>query len=341
MVVTDTAVRLLQLLSLFQAKPAWTGGELAERMGVVGRTVRRDVARLRDLGYPVEAVPGVAGGYRMGPGGSLPPVLDDEEAVAVAICLRAGAGGSVAGVGEAAASALAKLDTVLPARLRPRVAAIGDATVALHGDQAGVDPTALVVIAGACRQSVRLRFSYADGRGRVTERRAEPYRLVHTGRRWYLVAFDLDRKGWRSFRADRMSAVEATGHTFERHDPPDAAALVAESISTAPYRWKARVVLDAPVAVVAERVPATVAVLEAVDDDTTLLTTGSDDLDAIAVHLAMLDLPFTVEEPAELRERLAVLAERLAAAAAGGAAAQRAASSSRTRRARRLGATNV
>ncbi|GIU87394.1 MAG: DNA-binding transcriptional regulator [Acidimicrobiia bacterium] len=312
----DTAGRLLRLLSLLQSRPTWAGHELAARLGVTLRTVRRDVDRLRRIGYPVEATPGPDGGYRLGPGGALPPLLlDDDEAVAVAVGLRAATSGSVIGIEDAAVAALRKLEQVLPARLRPRVVALSSVTVSLAG-RAGdaVDGDVLVTIAQACQGSERLRFAYRDRAERASERTVEPYRLVSTGRRWYLVARDVRRAAWRTFRVDRMRAVTATGHRFVLDDPPDAAALVAEGLSIAPYRHRARLLLRAPAGDVASRVPPTVAMVEAVDERSCVLETGADQLDWILAHVLMLGVDFEVLEPAALQERARVLAARLAGA---------------------------
>jgi predicted DNA-binding transcriptional regulator YafY len=314
--VADTAQRLLRLLSLFQARPAWGGPELAGRLDVDVRTVRRDVGRLRELGYRIDAGPGASGGYRLADGHALPPlVFDDDEAVALAVCLRAAAGGSVAGVADSARAALAKLEPLLPTRLRPRVAALSATTLPLRDEGGDVDPGALVALAEAARETLVATFAYRDGQGRLSERRVEPYRLVHTGRRWYLVARDLGHGDWRTFRVDRIGEVVVPGHQFDRTDPPDAAALVAHAITTAPYAHRAVVELDAPFDDVAAMVPATVAVVEAIDAATTRLTTGADDLDRVAVYLAAQGWPFRVVEPPELRQRLLSLADRLVAAA--------------------------
>ncbi len=252
----DSSARLLRLLSVLQSRREWAGVELAERLRVTTRTVRRDVERLRALGYPVDATPGVAGGYRLGAGAALPPLLlDDDEAVAVAVGLRTAAGGTVTGIEETSVRALAKLEQVLPSRLRHRVAAVQASMVAMTGSGPTIDASALAVIAGACRDAERLRFGYTDREGAVSRRWTEPHRLVHTGRRWYLVARDVDRGDWRSFRVDRITEPAATGQRFVPQDPPDAATYVSESVSTAPYRYRARVLLHAPVDVVSQRVP--------------------------------------------------------------------------------------
>ncbi|HYZ98116.1 MAG TPA: YafY family protein [Acidimicrobiales bacterium] len=317
--MVDTSARLLRLLSLLQSQPGGTGPELADRLGVTPRTIRRDVDRLRQLGYPVEAVTGAEGGYRLRPGASLPPLLlDDEEAVAVSVGLRAAAGTAIDGVAAAATAALGKVERVLPARLRPQVEAVAAATVPLAGGRGDIGADALVTVARACRGAERLRFDYEDRQGRRSERTVEPYRLVYTGQRWYLVARDVRADGWRTFRLDRIEQPVATGHGFVLEDPPDAAALVARAVSVAPYRYQARVVVHAPPDEVARLVPPTVATIEALDTpDRCLLVTGGDDLDAIAAHLLLLGRDFRVLEPPELRERLVTLAGRLAEASGG------------------------
>jgi predicted DNA-binding transcriptional regulator YafY len=310
--VVETSARLLRLLSVLQSRPEWPGDELAARLDITTRTLRRDVAKLRSLGYPVHAVPGVAGGYWLGAGAVLPPLLlDDEEAVAVALSLRSAATYSVTGLGEASVRALAKLEQVLPAKLRERAAAIGQATVPLAGPGPAVSADALVVIAGACRRRERIGFGYRSHDGARSARRAEPHRLVQAGYRWYLVARDLDREEWRTFRVDRISDPQLTGVRFVLQDPPDAAAFVASAVTTAPYRYQARILVHAPAAVVAEQVPPSSGVLEPTADDECVLTAGSDSLNAIAFHTAMMGLPFTVLEPPELIERMRSLASRL------------------------------
>jgi predicted DNA-binding transcriptional regulator YafY len=311
-IMLATSARLLRLLSLLQSRTAWSGPELAERLGVTTRTVRRDVDRLRDLGYPVHGEPGPEGGYRLEPGSLLPPLLlDDDEATAVVLALRTSAGGSVQGYEEAALAALAKLDRLLPANLRHQVSALRTATVQLGTRAADVDADTLVVLAHACQAQERVRFTYRHRDDRVTDRRVEPFRLVCTGRRWYLVAHDVDRADWRTFRVDRVQDPQPMGHRFTRHDPPDAAAYVADSIAVAPYRYVARVVLDAPRELVASFLPPTVGTLEAIADDATVLTCGADDLDSLAGHLVMLGLSFEVLEPPELREHMVDVAHRI------------------------------
>ncbi|WP_155893048.1 helix-turn-helix transcriptional regulator [Intrasporangium chromatireducens] len=238
--------RILRLLDLLQSRPTWSGTELAERLGVTTRSVRRDVERLRELGYPVRAAHGAAGGYQLGTGRRLPPLLlDDEEAVAVAVCLRLAAGGTVEGLGEAAMRTLAKLDQVLPSRLHAQVDAIHSATVTLDGPTPSVDSSTLLTIARAVRETERITFTYNAPRG-DSERRVEPYRLVATGRRWYLMAFDLDREDWRTFRLDRMAAVRSGGWRFRPREAPDATAYVRRAISQAAYEHVARVRIAAP-----------------------------------------------------------------------------------------------
>lgn len=313
--MSDTTGRALRLLSLLQSRPVWTGAELSARLGVTTRSVRRDVGRLRELGYPVRATQGVGGGYQLRAGTALPPLLlDDEEAVAVAVCLRLAAGGTVEGLGEAAVRTLAKLDQVLPARLRSTVAAVHDATVTLDSSVEQVDAETLMTLAHACREAQRVTCTYAAATGPATVRRIEPYRLVATGRRWYLVAFDLDRDDWRTFRLDRMTAAEATGCRFTPRAAPDAATFVQRSVSQSPYRHVARVRVHASAADVAGIVSPSTGQTEALDDGTTLLTTGGNRLDWMAMHLAALPWPVEVVDPPELGAAMCVLGRRLLAA---------------------------
>lgn len=314
----SSSARLLRLLSLLTGRPRWSAAELAAELDVTTRTVRRDIDRLRQLDYPVESVSGPAGGYRLGGRGRrLPPLLlDEDEAVATAVCLRAGAMGSVRGVEEAATRALATLEQTLPARLRPRVQALGHATVALpRGTDTPVDPEVLLALAHGCRAAERMRFAYTARDGTRTRRLVDPHRLVHAGRRWYLVAFDVDRDAWRTLRVDRVAEPQPTGQRITDRQAPDAAELVSRSVSTAPYRHRARVRLDAPVDVVADRVPPTVAELTS-DGDTTILSTGADDLTVIALHVAALGIEFTVLAPPELVDIVRGMADRLSRAAA-------------------------
>ena len=244
----DTTARSLELLALLGARAWWPGAKLARRLEVTERTLRRDMARLRLLGYPIEATSGPHGGYRFGAGGRLPPlVLDDDEAVAVAVALRHAAGQAGSGMEAAALTALTKLDQVLPVTLRERVAAVRAVTVDLRNPRLpSADLDALVALAMACRRPERVRFTYEDGSGRVTSRLSEPYRLVTTERRWYLVAYDTGRRDWRTFRVDRITELRSTGVTFTRRDPPDPGALVAEGVAV--RAWETQASVRLPVA---------------------------------------------------------------------------------------------
>jgi predicted DNA-binding transcriptional regulator YafY len=314
MLMLETSARLLRLLSLLQSRPDWTGAELAERLAVGLRTVRRDVERLRELGYPVDATPGAAGGYRLGVGAALPPLLlDDEEAVAVAISLRTAATGSVAGLEEGALRALAKLQQVLPARLRHRVTAFQSAVVPLAGGPAGVEADLLAALAAACRDQRRLRLRY-QGRDGVSAREVEPHRLVHTPRRWYLLAWDVGKQDWRTFRVDRIEGpVGPPGARFTPRTPPqdDVAAYVSRSITSSPYRYQARILFHAPLEAVAPRTSPGAGRLEAVDADTCLFSAGSDSLDELAVHVAVKGFDFEVLGPPELLPVLREVSGRL------------------------------
>jgi len=313
--VSDPTARVLRLLGLLQQRPVWTGPELAERLGVTDRSVRRDVERLRALGYPVNATQGVGGGYQLGAGQALPPLLlDDEEAIATAVSLRLAAGGTVAGASEAAVRTLAKLDQVLPARLRAEVRAVHDAIVTLDGARVEVDADSLLVLARATRDRVRVELSYTAAGAEPSVRRVEPYQLVATGRRWYLLAYDLDRDDWRTFRMDRLGEVRATTFRFALRHAPDAAAYVQRSVTVSPYQHEARVIVHAPAEAVRQRVPPTVGSVEPVDDDSCRVVAGGNSLEGLLWHFGVLGHPFTVESPAELREAAADFGARVAAA---------------------------
>lgn len=307
-----TSARLLRLLSLLQARADWPGPELAERLGVTTRTVRNDVERLRDLGYPVHATPGVAGGYRLGAGAALPPLLlDDEEAVAVAVGLRAAAGGGVAGIEESSLRALVKLEQVLPSRLRHRLEALLAATVELPAAGPTVDAGVLAALAAACRDHQGLRFDYRDHGGSASLRTVEPHRLVHDRRRWYLVAWDTERGDWRTFRADRIAPRVPTGPRFAPRGPPggDLTGWLQRGLGRATWRFHARVTVRAPAAEIADRLPPAVAI-EPLDDSTCVVEVGSDTPEMLALYLGMLGADFQVHEPPELVEHLRALAAR-------------------------------
>jgi predicted DNA-binding transcriptional regulator YafY len=316
--MSETTSRVLQLLGLLQSRRVWSGADLAERLGVTGRSVRRDVDRLRDLGYPVHASKGHGGGYQLGAGAALPPLLlDPEEAVAMAVCLRVAAGGSVAGVGESALRALSKLDQVMPARLRSQVAAVHDATVTLTYGQRDtpVEPDVLMTLARACRDHEHVSTGYVDIRGTQTQRRLEPYQLVTTGRRWYLLTYDRDKLDWRSLRLDRMSDVCALGSTFLPREAPDAASFVQRAITTSPYRVVARVRYFAPQHVVAQVFSAASVELEPDGADACIMTTGADDAQRMVPWLAMPGCDFEVLSPPEVVAAVRAVAERLTRAA--------------------------
>ncbi|MFI6792017.1 helix-turn-helix transcriptional regulator [Nonomuraea sp. NPDC050383] len=313
----ETSARLLRLLSLLQTPRDWPGAELAERLGVSHRTIRRDIDRLRELGYAVHATAGTPG-YRLGAGTGLPPLLlDDDEAVAVAIGLGTAAVSGVAGIEETSVRALAKLERVLPSRLRNRVGDLRSVTVPLSGPAAAVDPAVLTAIAAAVRNRESLRFSYRSHDGTGDRRIAEPYRLVNSGRRWYLVAWDTGRDAWRTFRVDRLRLHTPNGPRFTPREPPsaDLVRYVSERISVDPYRYRGRFTVHAPAEVVAGRMPPTMAVVEPVGDGACVLSTGSNSLDELAMWVAQLGVPFEVHEPPELVQHIRALGSRLIDAA--------------------------
>jgi predicted DNA-binding transcriptional regulator YafY len=314
----DTSVRLLRLLSLLQTRRDWSGADLASRLGVTTRTVRNDIERLRILGYQVHSSTGITGGYRLGAGSAMPPLLlDDDEAVAVGLGLRAAASGTVTGIEETSLRALTKLEQSLPARLRHRLDALRQATVSAAGGGPTVDAEILTTIASACRDSEQLRFDYQGHDGESGVRRVEPHRLVYTGRRWYLLAWDCERDDWRTFRADRVHPRLPTGPRFQPRTPPeDAATHVVRGTGSLAWPHPALIRLNAPAEVVAERVPPAAGLLRAVDDHTCLLETGGDSLSNLIGFLTSLDLEFEVLDPPELRALLRQLSRRFAAAAA-------------------------
>ncbi len=314
--MTDTPARLLNLLSLLQTPREWPGSELAGRLGVSARTIRRDIDRLRDLGYPVEATKGAVGGYRLVAGSAMPPLLlDDEEAVAIAVGLRAGAGHAIEGVEEASVRALAKLEQVLPSRLRHRVSTLQNATIPLtRGDGATVAPSTLTTLAGAVTGRERLRFAYRAGDGAESRRQVEPYRLVSTGWRWYLVAYDLGREDWRTFRVDRVSEPFPTGSRFTPRELPadDAAQMLSHSAARSQAEHEVDITFAAPAVFVSARLPGHLSPTETGPDTCRLKARSTDSVEWLAVRLALVDCEFTVHGPQALASYVAGLSARLA-----------------------------
>jgi len=316
----DPSARLLRLLSLLQTPRDWTGSELAQRLEVSTRTIRNDVDRLRGLGYPVHATRGSIGGYRLEAGATLPPLLlEDDEAIAVALGLRTAAGGAVGGIGETSLRALSKLEQVMPGRLRRKVNALGTFTVLVPRDEreATVDAEVLTLLAAACRDHARLRFAYRDRERSSTRRDVEPYRLVNWGRRWYLVAWDVDRTDWRTFRVDRLEPRLPLGARFEPRPLPDedVAGFVARGIAEAAWRHRARVTVHAPADVISERIGRWVGTIEPVDATTCIVELGADSIDVLAVYLGMMGADCTLDpEAVELAERVRRLCDRYRAA---------------------------
>jgi predicted DNA-binding transcriptional regulator YafY len=312
--MASTSSRTLRLLSLLQTHRHWPGPELAGRLGVSPRTLRRDVDRLRELGYPVDATRGVDGGYQLAPGAALPPlVVDDEEAVALAVGMQAAAQGVVAGIEEPAVRALTKVVQVMPPRLRRRVDALRAVTVpAAWSGGPALDPDLLIAIAQACRDDERLEFGYTARGGAPAERLVEPHRLVPLGRRWYLVAYDLHRHDWRSFRLDRMTAPRRTGARFRPRALPaaDAAAFVRAGMTAlAPEPFAVEVLVRAATEVVRDRAGRWARV-EADGPGSCVLRMDVDDLAWPAMLLGSLGAEFEVRSPPELRTLLAEWATR-------------------------------
>ena len=312
--MAETSSRLLKLLSLLQTRRDWPGDELARRLEVSGRTIRRDIERLRELGYPVDASTGPAGGYRLHAGTAMPPLLlDDDEAVAIAVGLRTAAGASVTGIEETSIRALVKLEQVLPSHLRRRVNALQSATATLAASGPTVDPVALTTIASACRDHECLRFAYRSRDGTGSRRTVEPHSLVNLGRRWYLVAWDLAREDWRTFRMDRLERPSPAGRRFAPRLLPegqDPAAYVSRSLRGITYRHRARVTLHAPAASVEPRLRYVGGEVEPLGDERCEYRTSDDHLDWLAMRIGMLGFEFEVHEPPELVERFREIAER-------------------------------
>jgi predicted DNA-binding transcriptional regulator YafY len=315
--VNDTPKRTLELLALLQRRPTWTGGELGERLGVTDRTIRRDVERLRELGFPVEAAPGATGGYQLGRGGKLPPlVLGEDEAVAVALGLRSAIDGSVTGLEEASLTVLSRLEQLLPAPAAARVRAIHEATAQVEWrPEERVDAAVLSSLGQACHRSERVRFSYADRRQQRSERLVEPYRLVRVGPRWYLVGHDCDRRDCRTFRLDRLSALERIGTTFTLVDPPDAASFVRSGLTQRAWPYEARIRVRVPSEEVATVIPGAAAVT-AEGPGVSVLDVGGYSPEHLVRYLAGLAVPCEVVSPDTARAALVRhLEDRLAAVA--------------------------
>jgi predicted DNA-binding transcriptional regulator YafY len=316
--MADTGNRTLRLLSLMQTRRNWAGADLARRLGVSLRTLRRDVERLRDLGYPVEAQPGVDGGYRLAPGASLPPlVLDDDEAVALVVGLQAAAQTAVAGMAEASVRALTKVVQVLPVRLRRRADALRAVTVSAGWRvDASVDPHALTAVAQACRDTERLEFGYTAANGERTERLVEPFRLVALGRRWYLVAYDVSRGDWRSFRLDRLAEPGSTGARFAPRPLPaeDPAAFVRAGIGSRTPTHDVEVLVEAPADDVRRRIGQW-ATVDELEEGRCRVRMEPDDLSWPALALGVVGAEFTVVSPPGLRELLGEWSGRFTRAA--------------------------
>jgi predicted DNA-binding transcriptional regulator YafY len=316
----SSSSRLLRVLSLLQTRSHWAGAELAARLEVHPRTLRRDIDRLRQLGYPIHASSGVAGGYAFRAGQSLPPLLlDDEEALAVAIALQIAAAGTVSGVEESSLRALVKLEQVMPARLRQRTDALRSAILPMQRIGPTVDAGVLATLATACRDQLQVGFSYRDVKGRSTTRTVEPQGLVHTGSRWYLVAWDPGRSDWRTFRLDRVEGEPVNGDHFAPRAGPgggDLRAYVAGAIAVDIHGEEARVVLHQPLEVMAPRIPLAAALLEAIDAQRCLMRCPAHQLDWLVYWLMSLDVEFEALEPPALIERLRAAGERVARALA-------------------------
>lgn len=315
-VTYDMPARLLRLLSLLQTRREWAGAELADRLGVTVRTVRRDIDRLRGLGYPVDSATGHAGGYRLASGTDLPPLLlDDDEAVAIAVALRTATSG-LTGIADTALRALAKLERVLPARLRRRVTALQHTVTPLHYTGGGpqADPAVLVTVAAACRDHEIVTFDYTTRHGTTGARRVEPHSVVAAAGLWYLVGYDTDRDDWRLYRLDRLTDPTPTGRRVPPRDLPgaDPAAYVADKITTASTRYRAVATITAPADTVRTRTwGALPGRITPVDEHTCTLDLSGDWLPRIAAILASLDADYTLDADSDVLDHLATVATRM------------------------------
>jgi predicted DNA-binding transcriptional regulator YafY len=318
--MANTSSRALRLLSLLQSHRYWPGQELADRLEVSLRTLRRDVDRLRELGYPVDAQRGVEGGYQLAAGASLPPlVLDDDEAVALAIGLMGAAQSSVQGMAEASVQVLAKVVQVMPKRLRRQVDAMAAMTepVSWTGPDQTIDAAILTAVAQACRDTERLDFAYTAVDSAVTERRTEPHRLVSVGRRWYLVAYDLTRHDWRIFRLDRMGVPKTTSAKFAPRKLPasDAAEYVRASLNQFVATYEIVAVVQADAVAVRERIGRW-ATVEAQGGERCEVRMRTDAFEWAALALSTTDAEFSVQGPAEFVDYLRKCARRFTSACA-------------------------
>ncbi|MGJ7499781.1 helix-turn-helix transcriptional regulator [Variovorax sp. ZT5P49] len=309
----SASARLIRLLSLFQAQRSWTGADLAARLDITERTLRRDVDRLRSLGYTVDSTSGVAGGYRLGAGAALPPLLlEDEEAIAVAL----GLGNPIGAAGDienASMRALAKLEQLMPPRLRRRLDSVRASVVPVMRGKSPVRLKAVSLLAEACTDRLELRFAYHDHHDATTERTVEPHRVVQTGQRWYLLAWDTTRQDWRTFRLDRIVEPAPTGARFTPRRLPhgDVAAYMEHALQVSPYLHHAQVVVHASTKALEPYLGWVSGMPQAIDEGSTRIATGANSLDALAVWLGCLPHDFEVESPKELVEHLALVAERL------------------------------
>jgi predicted DNA-binding transcriptional regulator YafY len=313
--MADPALRLLRLLGLLQRRSKWSGADLAQELGVEPRSIRRDIDRLRGLGYHVEGTPGSSGGYRLTGGNDVPPMLfEDDEAMAVAVVLGLSAGAALPGMERSTLSALAKLDRLLPPRLSTQLNALRAATVSLVAPTEVVSTESLISLAQACDNNLLANFSYCAHDGRQSERRVEPHRLVASDRRWYLVAYDLDRADWRTFRVDRATAVKTPGHTFVPRELDDPARMVAEAISTTLYEHRVLVRVESSAEELARHIAPYEGVVDSAGDGSSIVELGADNFDWLAGYLVGLGITFEVLEPVEFRARMAELGRRVAKA---------------------------
>jgi predicted DNA-binding transcriptional regulator YafY len=312
--VLETSARLLRLLTLLQSRASWAGPELAARLEVTPRTLRRDVDRLRSLGYPIEGATGVAGGYILGPGASLPPLsLDEDEATAVFVGLHAAAGTGVTGASTSAMRALAKLERVLPTRLRKNLRTLHSSVLEVGDRPRHLSLANVSELAGACSERLVTRIKYTAHGGATTDRRVEPFRLVRVGALWYLVAWDPSKDEWRTFRLDRIASLERQSERFKARPPPgdDLVEYVTRSLSSSLYPHQAKVLLHAPIEEVRRRIGPRDGLFAHVSETTCTMELGAQTLDVLAARILWLGVDFEVIASDTLRRHLETVAARL------------------------------
>lgn len=299
--------RALKLLDLLQSNPLCSGSFLCEKLEIQPRMLRRLASSLKDLGYPICSAQGPGGGYWLGQGASLPPILlDDAEAIAVVAGLYSGSASSIEGLQAGSLKAMRKIERMLPDRLQKQVAMLRQSTLTIAVKGPTVSHETLTKLGTACNARRYVTFSYVGHNGAASERVVEPYKMVQNGYLWYLVAWDRNRVDWRTFRVDKAGSLEILSETFAPRDPPsdDVARQTVWSVSNAGYEFRGSICIHAPLEVALPRVPAGAGILDKIDEQSCRLETGANSLTILAIYLLEMGLPFSVEGPENLRQEI-------------------------------------